>query len=155
MGLLDSGQTINTPPKICSIPKKGPVLKTTPLLTPLLMYSRKGKMKRAEARIGEADSNQIALSLEHVQSGPSQQDNEGHGSANPHIQSELSSAQNRQQNQIQEQKLDPPEESLWRMINDLGLTTDASQRDYRQQLKEMEDRDGKEAASLGGRGKSL
>lgn len=155
LGLLGSGQTINTPPNICSTPNKGPVLKATPLLTPLLMYSRKRKLKRAEVHINEAESNQTALSPEHVQNGPYQQDNEGHGTDNPHIQSEVSLAQNRQQNQIREQNLDPPEESLWRMIKELGLTTDASQRDYMQQLKEMEDRDGKEAASLGGREKSL
>lgn len=70
MGLLDLGQAINTPPKLCPTPKNGPVLKTTPLLTPLLTYSRKGKMKRAKAQISEVVSNQVLSSPEHAQNGP-------------------------------------------------------------------------------------
>ena len=153
MGLLDLGQAINTPPKLCPSPKNGPVLKTTPLLTPLLTYSRKGKMKRVKAQIGEVVSNQVLSSPEHVQNGLFQRDNEGRGSANPQIQTETSSTHNRQENQLQEETFDSHEESLWTMIKELGLTTGKTQRDYVQQLTEMEDRDGKEADSLGGRGR--
>lgn len=40
-------------------------------------------------------------------------------------------------------------EQIWSMIKDLGMTTGTSQRDYTQQLVEMEVRDGSEADRLG------
>ena len=153
MGLVDLGRAIDTPPKTCSTHKKGPVLKTAPLSTPMLAYSRKGNNKKAKAHNGAAISNQADSSPERVQNGPFQQNNDGHGSANHQIQTEISSSHKRHENQLQEEKFDPHVESVWKMINELGLKTGTSQRDYVQQLTDMEERDGEEAASLGGRGR--
>ena len=49
----------------------------------------------------------------------------------------------RHENQIQA-------ENVWKTITELGLTTGSSQRNYVQQLLDMEERDEEETATLGG-----
>ena len=52
---------------------------------------------------------------------------------------------------FQAENHDPHVESMWNMVTELGLTTGTSQRNFVQQLLDMEERDGEEAARLGGR----
>lgn len=151
-GLVELGHAIDTPLKTCSNQNIGPVLKTAPFLTPMLVYSRKGNIKKAKAHIVDVASNQDDSSPERIQNGPFQQNNNGHGSANYQMQTAIPSSDKKHENQLQEEKSDPHVESVWRMINELGLTTGSSQRDYIQQLSDMEVRDGVEVARLGDRG---
>ncbi|KAG4953599.1 hypothetical protein HKD37_14G039571 [Glycine soja] len=148
MGLVDLGLAIHTPPKDVSLHNKGPFSTETTPSTSWLVYSRKGRKKKNIAHADDAvmtqESSPALFDIE-----PGQQKNAGSGIQEQQICLDQSQTQMRPETRNQEEHDDQNAESVWNMVTELGLTTGTSKSNFVQKLEDMEERDGKEAASLG------
>ena len=149
---MDLGCDIYTPPKTFVHQKASPVGHTSCPNNSWLVYSCKGGGKKKLAHKSMALSSWDDTNTTGNPSTITQQKNEETNkgiqlSKLPQKHQLTTQARSDEENKKTANNQDV--EQIWSMIKDLGMTTGTSQRDYTQQLVEMEVRDGSEADRLG------
>jgi len=160
---VDGAFNIHTLNKMCNPQLTYPNSPTQAQCSSWQAYSRKGRGKKKQAQTCEANSPRDVIASESVASQSQHQkmiENPAEGQLSDSLQQHTAQQQLKYDGDFQQLKHDrdfqsvsnyQEAESTWRMVTDLGLITCNSQKNYVQQLLELESRDVQEVQRLGSR----
>lgn len=151
---MDEGCDIHTPTKITYPQITDPNSPIQAQCSSWQVYSRKRMGKKKQAQLCAVNSPQEAIASEitTIQSHHQKMaEKQTEGQLSNSMQQHMAQSQLRHDGEFQSANHYQDAESTWRMVTELGMTTRNSQKNYVQQLLELERRDVDEVERLGSR----
>ena len=151
---MDLGNDIHTPTKVTYPQITGPNSHISAQSSSWQVYSRKGGGKKKQAHMCVVNDQRTTITSEITRMHPDQQhkvEEQTEDQLSNSMQQHVALPQVRSDGIYQTENHNQDAENIWSMVTGLGMTTRNSQKNYVQQLMEMERRDVDEAERLGSR----